>query len=79
MFLDQAGQQQWSTDTHQLEYTSFIGLYFGGTKTFYNRDCYIPMPSNDGRVMLVTFNVDQLVAPIYLPIAEQVISSIQFA
>jgi hypothetical protein len=37
------------------------------------------MPSNDGRVMLVTFNVDQLVAPIYLPIAEQVISSIQFA
>lgn len=62
----------------QLEYTGFTSLYFGG-KNFYNRDYYISMPSNDGRVMLFAFNVGQLDAPTYLPIALHVINSIQFA
>ena len=71
--ITMAGNSAW-----QLEYTGFTSLYFGG-KTFYNRDYYISMPSNDGRVMLFAFNVSQLDAPTYLPIAQQVISSIQFA
>jgi hypothetical protein len=67
-----AGNSAW-----QLEYTAFNNLYFGGNKTFYNREYYISMPSNDGRIMLVTFSVGQLDAPKYLLIVQQVISSIQ--
>jgi hypothetical protein len=59
--ITMAGNSAW-----QLEYTGFTSLYFGG-KNFYNRDYYISMPSNDGRVMLVKFNVGQLYAPTYLP------------
>ena len=48
-------------------------------KQFYKIEYYISMPSNDGRVMLVSFSVDQLHVPTYLPIAQQVIRSIQLA
>jgi PsbP-like protein len=66
-----------SNSAWQLEYTAFTNLYFGG-KTFYKTDYYITMPSNDGRVVWITFSVDQLDAPTYLPIMKQVINSIQF-
>ncbi len=67
-----------SNSAWQLEYTAFTNLYFGG-KTFYKTDYYISMPSTDGRVVWITFSVDQLYAPTYLPIIKQVINSIQFA
>jgi hypothetical protein len=63
----------------QLEYTAVTSLNFAGTNQFYKTDYYIPMPSNDGTVMRVTFTVGQLDAPKYLPIAQQVIRSIQLA
>jgi hypothetical protein len=67
-----AGHSAW-----QLESTSVTSLIPG--KQFYKVDYYISMPSNDGRVMLVSFRVDQLHVPTYLPIAQQVIRSIQLA
>jgi hypothetical protein len=68
-----AGNSAW-----QVEYTGFTNLYFGG-KTFYKTYYYISMPSNDGRVLWITFSVSQLDAPTYLPIIKQVMNSIQFA
>jgi hypothetical protein len=69
-----ANNQAW-----QLEYTAVTSLNFAGTNQFYKTDYYIPMPSNDGTVMRITFTVGQLDAPKYLPIAQQVIRSIQLA